>query len=1277
MLRKFHSFLSAWMSALLVFGALLALIGQPGTGRAEGSRSMSSAKKEDTVIFESATNFVTNLSGWRVEGQGKMENTEQGALLSAKPDHEVMAIAATKADDFVLEADVMITDREAEPSLIFRSDAEGRSFYKLTLIPKTEALRLSEIGERGAERQWGERRVPLAQGGIYHLKVKAEGSRIQVYWGDSYAPALEAADADTTSGSMGLHVRGGAALFQNVKISEFKSNLGSPVRETGNWQPDLKGLRGAGKRDGTGSYRALRIYREQGDDLVLEGNFSFGPQGTERSDGGLLFRTNANGTEGYEAALVKEKDEVRVQLRKMDGTVIQTSARAYPSPPTAKHHLEITAVGPRVEVHLDGYAEPAVKVTDHSFSRGHAGLSVSDGTGYFQDVYLTAAADYYTEKYRPDYHYSPARGSASDPNGLVYFEGEYHLFHQDGGTWAHAVSTDLVHWKRLPVALPWNEYGHVWSGSAVADLRNASGLFDDAGGKGLIAYYTSYNPDAPNGNQRIGLAYSKDAGRTWAYSKERPIVIENPGKQGEEPGGWDFRDPKVVRDEANNRWVMVVSGGDHIRFFTSPNLLDWTLTDLFGYGEYVRGGVWECPDLFPLKVEGTDEVKWVLMISTGANPKTQGSAAEYFIGELTPDGKFVNDHPAGKVLTTDYGKEYYASMSFSDLPDSRRIMLAWMTNWDYPFAFPTQGWKGTLSIPRELTLRQTEEGPRLFQAPIRELASLERELFSVKDRLVTPKEANLLQGLSSGAYELEALIEIPEGGTVKEFGFRLREGAEQKTVAGYKVAEKQMFVDRSKSGNTDFSPLFSTFHTAPLIPENGKIKLKIFVDDASVEVFGNDGRAVISDVIFPDPASREMGFYTDGGKVRVVSLKVNALNNVWNPSDASTPKVVMDTDDREISVGDALTLNAAVAGTKNRGNSPIRWTTSDAGVAEVESSGKGRAVIRGKGKGEAILTASTADGRASAGVRVKVFAEEFHTNLTGWTSGVSGAAWVATEQGIRGRYDGDAAYMAREKAGDFTLEAEMKLAQTGGAGSVLFRASPDGRSGYFFNIDPNMKAFRLFYKLDGAFAERQVLAKVPAFLQPGKTYRIRIEASGPRIRVFVDGRKMMEVADGTFAEGHLGVHVFGGEAYFQHVNAGHMEPAKLQRAMFVHSGGTKTLFVEKPQNGEPVILADLARDDGSRVWVLVPTGDEAGSYSIRTEEGKALDLDTGQNKLQLYDYLGYPNQRWLISKHEDGTVSLISAHHHQAIEVTEDGSGLSVKTADPSRSRQRWKLQEP
>ncbi|GAA3334463.1 hypothetical protein GCM10020331_102510 [Ectobacillus funiculus] len=150
-----------------------------------------------------------------------------------------------------------------------------------------------------------------------------------------------------------------------------------------------------------------------------------------------------------------------------------------------------------------------------------------------------------------------------------------------GGTWAHAVSKDMVNWKRLPIALPWNEHGHVWSGSAVADLNNTSGLFTNSGGKGLIAYYTSFNPDGPNGNQRIGLAYSSDQGRTWEYSTEHPIVIENPGKNGEDPGGWDFRDPKVVRDDANNRWVMVVSGGDHIRFFTSTNLIDWKLTDNF------------------------------------------------------------------------------------------------------------------------------------------------------------------------------------------------------------------------------------------------------------------------------------------------------------------------------------------------------------------------------------------------------------------------------------------------------------------------------------------------------------------------------------------------------------------------------------------------------------------------------------------------------------------------------------------------------------------------
>lgn len=463
----------------------------------------------------------------------------------------------------------------------------------LQILPQAGMIRLRDAGG-GEGRLKEERQIPLVQGEIYHLKVKAEGSSLKVYWGNQYKPVMDIEDEAYRSGQLGLHVWDGAALFQNITVSDLQGNLGTVLASTGQWQPDLSGKKGTSANQS----KALLIYNKPAADLVYEGQISFSDDGTA----GLAFRSSADGVSGYEASLVREANQISVRLTKANGTVIASSARTYPSRAGTKHAVEVHAKGQRIQIFVDGYTPATIDIMDSMYTNGNAGLVVNSGTAYFQNTYVTDAASYNNEKYRPQYHYTPMRGSVSDPNGLVYFAGEYHLFHQDGGTWAHAVSKDMLSWKRLPIALPWNDYGHVWSGSAVADLNNASGLFTDSGGQGLLAYYTSFNPDAFNGNQRIGLAYSKDQGRTWEYAKDRPIVIENPGRSGEDPGGWDFRDPKVVRDEVNNRWIMVVSGGDHIRFFSSTNLLDWTLTDNWGYGKYVRGGVWECPDLFPLTV---------------------------------------------------------------------------------------------------------------------------------------------------------------------------------------------------------------------------------------------------------------------------------------------------------------------------------------------------------------------------------------------------------------------------------------------------------------------------------------------------------------------------------------------------------------------------------------------------------------------------------------------------------------------------------------------------
>ena len=859
---------------------------------------------EEETIIKSELKANTNIIDWDVKGKGTLEDTEQGLLLTSDPKENVMAISSTITEDFIYEADVKVQDMDADATLVFRSNKDGWDSYMLQIVPDAGIIRLRDA--RDEKRLKEEYSVSLQKGGIYHLKVKVVGDNIKVYWENKYEPIIDVNNSIYNKGFLGINVWNGSALFQNIKVTDMTSNLGASIFKEGTWEPSINGLKGIA----INSVKAKQFYHANENDFILEGNISFNQH---KSEAALMFRMNERGTEGYEAALIKEGSMVKAQLKKADGSILKQSNRSYPSQEGSKHHLEIITNGSQIELFVDGYSEAAATVIDSSYVTGLTGITVTSGSATFQDVYLVPTTSYYKEKYRPDYHYTPARGSVSDPNGLVYYEGEYHLFHQDGGTWAHAVSKDLVSWKRLPIALSWNDYGHVWSGSAVADLNNISGLFTNTGGKGLIAYYTSFNPDKDNGNQRIGLAYSSDQGRTWKYSTEKPIVIDNPGKNVDNPGNWDFRDPKVVRDDANNRWIMVVSGGDHIRFFTSTNLIDWKLTDNFGYGNYVRGGVWECPDFFELQVEKTGEKKWVLVISSGANPKTQGSDAEYFVGQLTADGKFINENTAGEVLKMDYGKEFYASMSFSDLPDNRRVMMAWMTNWDYPFAFPTTGWKGELSIPREVRLVKTEEGIRLAQAPIKELQSIRSTVYQTQNNKVNPTNAlNLLKGISSGSFEIEAELEIPSSNKTTEFGFQLREGAEQKTVVGYKPADNKIFVNRAESGETDFSSLFSTLHEAPLNMENNRIKMNIFVDDSSIEVFANDGNVVFSDVIFPDPSSRSMNFYTKEGEVNVVSLKVHSLADTWSYNMDDDTAIVMDTNQRELNISNTLTLFASV-----------------------------------------------------------------------------------------------------------------------------------------------------------------------------------------------------------------------------------------------------------------------------------------------------------------------------------------------------------------------------
>ncbi|KAF1679520.1 GH32 C-terminal domain-containing protein [Bacillus sp. SKDU12] len=492
-----------------------------------------------------------------------------------------------------------------------------------------------------------------------------------------------------------------------------------------------------------------------------------------------------------------------------------------------------------------------------------------------------ANPSYYDEDHRPQYHFTPEANWMNDPNGMVYYAGEYHLFYQyhpyglQWGPmhWGHAVSKDLVTWKHLPVALAPDEKGTIFSGSAVVDTNNTSG-FQTGKEKPLVAIYTQDR----EGHQVQSIAYSNDKGRTWVKYAGNP-VIPNPGAK-------DFRDPKVFWYEKENKWVMVLAAGDRILIYTSKNLKQWTYVSEFGQGQGSHGGVWECPDLFELPVDGkSNRKKWVMQVSVGNGAVSGGSGMQYFVGDF--DGThFKNENPSNKVLWTDYGKDFYAAVSWSDIPasDGRRLWLGWMSNWQYANDVPTSPWKSAASIPRELKLKAFTNGVKIVQMPVKELQAIRGDSKKWKNQTVSSASQNVLRGLSGDAYELQAEFQVSPG-SAAEFGFKVRTGRNQFTKVGYDRKNSKLFVDRSESGNVTFNPTFHTGQqTAPLKPVNGKIKMRMFVDRSSVEMFGNDGQQVITDIILPDRSSKGLELYAVKGGIKLKSLTIYPLKKVWGTS---------------------------------------------------------------------------------------------------------------------------------------------------------------------------------------------------------------------------------------------------------------------------------------------------------------------------------------------------------------------------------------------------------
>ncbi len=440
------------------------------------------------------------------------------------------------------------------------------------------------------------------------------------------------------------------------------------------------------------------------------------------------------------------------------------------------------------------------------------------------------------EQYRPDYHFTPAKGWMNDPNGMVFLDGEYHLFYQhypDSTVWGpmhwgHAVSTDLVNWEELPIAIYPDSLGYIFSGSAVVDSENSSGL-GTAEHPPIVAIFTYHDMAGEKSGaadfQSQGIAYSTDKSRTWTQYAGNP-VLPNQGIR-------DFRDPKVtqsVNSEGEKEWIMTLAAQDRIQFFSSPDLKNWRQIGEFGQNIGAHGGVWECPDLIRMKAPNGED-KWVLLVSINPGGPQKGSATQYFIGDFK-NGVFTPDDTMIRWL--DYGPDNYAGVTWANLPNGqdRTLFIGWMSNWLYAQVVPTQSWRSAMTLPRELSLMAINGVLLLKSAPAEELKGLRSEEFELKTASNLPSQAvEIIAELDgSDAFSLTLSNELGEELVItKEFGL--------------------VSIDRSEAGKSGFHGDFAAMHSAPM---SWKAKhLRIFLDASSVELFVNDGELVMTSLLFP------------------------------------------------------------------------------------------------------------------------------------------------------------------------------------------------------------------------------------------------------------------------------------------------------------------------------------------------------------------------------------------------------------------------------------------
>lgn len=722
---------------------------------------------------------------------------------------------------------------------------------------------------------------------------------------------------------------------------------------------------------------------------------------------------------------------------------------------------------------------------------------------YYEDDELEKIIVDYAEKYRPQYHYSPKANWVNDPNGLVYYEGVWHLYYQYNPTgntnnlnthWGHATSIDLINWTEQEPALFPDDLGNMWSGTGVVDHNNTSGFFSDTKEKKgiVVAYSTS--------SQHIGIAYSTDGGYTYnKVSMDKPVLAKPIGVI-------DFRDPHIFWYEADQKWKMVVAGGV-VRVYESPDLVHWSHCSDSNINT-------ECPNLIKMKVVDTNEEKWLLSLG----------GRSYYVGSF--NGKEFMKETG--LIKMNEGPDAYAGITFSNAPNDRIVMISWLNNWAYT-AQPDGVWNGCFTIPTELKLQKYANSYRLIQTPVHEVSSLRRrKLIDIKNTYYQDDE-DPLTNIKSNCFELNLEVDLEY---TNDFNINVCVGENEKTAINFKKDSLRFLISRCDSVyGIDAMKKQNFLYSVPIDRDSIKdniLKVRLFVDVSNLELYINDGDYYFVARIQPFSSSQQMSLVYENG-IAINELTVFQMDSIWFEEGAKvTAPHIGTTQDAYIPIGEQIVRDVYPFTINTKAS--IRAKALDAKIVSVEVLDN-KLYVKGLQKGETDIMVIC--GKYYLLFKCYVYDEGeglFQSDL-GELQVFNGQVSENLNHLLFQTYGGDAYALSNINCQNFVYATDVSI-EGNGAAALLFRASDNLDSFYCMNLDLVAGGLKLWKKHKGNIMD---VSFIPYEIELNKIYNLKIIAEGSNFKIYLDEKLINEINDDSLMVGRLGINVWNTNAKFNNL----------------------------------------------------------------------------------------------------------------------------------------------